>query len=421
MGAVWNDENRYQNWLNVEIAVCEAQAELGNIPAKAVSMIKEKANFDIEGILEIEKNVKHDVIAFLTNVAKYIGPESRYVHLGMTSSDLLDTALALMIRQASNIIREDMLSLLDVLKNQAQKYKHTVCIGRSHGIHAEPTSFGLKFALWYDEMQRNVARFDRATEAISVGKISGAVGNYINIDPVIEQIVCKKLNLTPAKISTQIIQRDLHAEFINTIAMIGCTCEKIAVEIRHLQRTEVLEAEEPFTKGQKGSSAMPHKRNPIGTENISGLVRILRCNSIAAMENIALWHERDISHSSVERVIFPDCCIVVDFILARLEKILAGLVVYPENMIENLELTHGLIFSQAVLLALVDKGLSREKAYQLVQKNAMHCWKTQSDFKEAILSDSDIVKYLNEEEIKVCFDAKAGLKNVDIIFERLGL
>jgi len=336
MGNIWSDENRYRTWLKVELAACEAQEKLGRIPANVVDDIKSKVKFSVERISEIEAEVKHDVIAFLTNVAEYVGPNARYIHLGMTSSDLLDTSLALLVKEASVSIEKDIINLLEILKRQALTHKETICIGRSHGIHAEPTSLGLKFALWYDEMNRNLVRLRKATEVISVGMISGAVGTFAFIDPQVEELVCLQLGLKPAPISTQVIQRDLHAEYINALTFIGCTIEKIAIEIRHLQRTEVLEAEEPFTKGQKGSSAMPHKRNPIGSENLSGLVRLLRANVIAAFENIALWHERDISHSSVERVILPDSRILVDYALTRLSSRLDKLVVYPEKMLKNL-------------------------------------------------------------------------------------
>jgi len=421
MGAIWTDEHKYETWLKVEIAACEAQAELGRIPQEAVTNIRKKANFSVDRILEIESEVKHDVIAFLTNVAEYVGEDARYIHLGMTSSDLLDTSLALLMKEAGNIIIDDLTNLRKVLKRQALAHKNTICIGRSHGIHAEPYSFGLKFALWYDEMGRNLERMKRAIHAVSKGQISGAIGTFAFIDPAVEEKVCEKLGLQPAPITTQIIQRDIHAEFMNAMALIGSSVEKIAVEIRHLQRTEVLEAEEPFTKGQKGSSAMPHKRNPIGSENVSGLARLLRSNALASMENIALWHERDISHSSVERVALPDSCIIADYILARITKILDNLVVYPEHMLRNLRLTKGLIFSQPVLLALTEKGLSREDAYKIVQSHAMACWQNNSDFKQAIASDPKVRELLTTEEIDRCFDESVGLKHVDYIYNRVGL
>jgi adenylosuccinate lyase len=421
MGRLWSDENKYRTWLNVEIAACEAHAELGNIPADALQIICSKANFSAARVDEIEAQVKHDVIAFLTNVAEYVGPEARYIHMGLTSSDLLDTALALLIREAGEILLGDIDHLTEVLKNQALRYKSTPCVGRSHGIHAEPTSFGLKFALWYDEMQRNRLRLQRAIEANSVGMISGAVGNYTQVDPILEEKTCRRLGLRPAAITTQIIQRDLHAEFSSTLAIVGGTLEKIAVELRHLQRTEVLEAEEPFGKGQKGSSAMPHKRNPIGSENISGLARVLRSNVQAALENMALWHERDISHSSVERIILPDSCILLDYMLQRLTAILDKLVVYPEHMQKNLRLTRGLIFSQPVLLALISKGLPREEAYQIVQEHAMRCWQTGDDFQQTLAGDEKVGSRLSTKELEKCFDESAGLKHVDFIYRRVGL
>ena len=380
MGAIWSDRNKYQTWLDVEVAVCEAQAELGVIPEQAVKTIREKADFTVERILEIEEDVKHDVIAFLTTVAEYVGPDSRYIHAGMTSSDLLDTALALQIKKASELIKKDLLDIQTVLKDQALRYKDVVCIGRSHGIHAEPTTFGLKMALWYDEMRRNLDRFEHAARNANRGMISGAVGTFAFIDPQVQDRVCEKLGLDSTPISTQVIQRDVHAEYMTALALVGATIEKIAVEIRHLQRTEVLEAEESFGKKQKGSSAMPHKRNPIASENLTGLARLLRSNALAAIENVALWHERDISHSSVERIIFPDSCILVDYALARLTRVLKSLVVYPEHMERNLNITQGLIFSQAVLLELTKAGFTREQAYKLVQENAMDCWKNNRSF-----------------------------------------
>ncbi|MBN1543038.1 adenylosuccinate lyase [candidate division KSB1 bacterium] len=421
MGSIWSDENRYRKWLDVEIAVCEVQADNGRIPAEAVEVIRNKADFNVDRIEAIEATVKHDVIAFLTSVAEFVGEEARFIHLGMTSSDLLDTALALLIREASAVLHEDLQELQAVLKKQAITHQQTVCIGRSHGIHAEPTSFGLKFVLWFDEMQRNLQRFDAAVEALRVGKISGAVGNFIHLEPKIEEQVCARLGLRPAPISTQIIQRDVHAQFLSTLALIGCSLEKMAVEIRHLQRTEVLEAEEPFTPGQKGSSAMPHKRNPIGSENISGLARLLRSNALAAQENIALWHERDISHSSVERIVFPDSCILADYMLARMTRLLEGLVVYPENMKRNLNLTHGLIFSQPVLLALTQKGMSREDAYRIVQTTAMICWQDGLDFQQALWKDEQVRSYLSRDELALCFDLNSGLKHVQEIYARVGI
>jgi adenylosuccinate lyase len=421
MGRIWSDQNKFETWLKVEIAACEAQSQLGRVPQKAVENIKAKANFNVPRIREIEEEVKHDVIAFLTNVAEYVGEDARFIHLGMTSSDLLDTALALQMKEAGEIVRNDLQKLGEVLKAQALKYKHTVCIGRSHGIHAEPTAFGLKFALWYDEMGRNDGRLNRAIDAISIGKVSGAVGNYAFIDPQTEVITCQLLDLKPAPISTQVIQRDVHAEFMLALALIGCAVEKIAIEIRHLQRTEVMEAEEPFSKGQKGSSSMPHKRNPIGSENVTGLARLLRTNALAALEDIALWHERDISHSSVERVALPDSCIIADFILNRISGILKNLVVYPERMLDNLSATYGLIFSQPVLLALAEKGMSREEAYKIVQEIAMTCWQNKNDFQKAVAADKRVTEKLSQEEIRACFDVQRGLKYVDYIYKQVGI
>lgn len=421
MGAVWSEETKFRTWLEVEIAACEAQAEVGRIPTEAVQAIRAKAAFKVERILEIEETVKHDVIAFLTNLGEYVGDEARYIHLGMTSSDLLDTALALQLKAAAEIILADLQALRSVLQKQALAHKHTVCIGRSHGIHAEPTTFGLKLALWYDEMGRNLERFERAARGVARGMISGAVGTYAFIDPQVQEIVCRKLGLDSAPISTQVIQRDVHADFMNALALIGCTIEKIAVEIRHLQRTEVLEAEEPFSKGQKGSSAMPHKRNPIASENLTGIARLLRANAGAALENVALWHERDISHSSVERVIFPDSTILADFALARLTRVLENLVVHPENMRRNLWLTNGLIFSQALLLALTEHGMSRERAYQIVQTHSMKCWESGLDLKSTIAQDDQVCALLTPAEIDACFDENRAVRHVDYIFNKLGL
>ncbi|MBC8178817.1 MAG: adenylosuccinate lyase [Desulfobacteraceae bacterium] len=419
MGSIWEDENRYAKWLDVEIAACEAMSEEGIIPAKALKVIKEKAEFSVERIMEIEEETKHDVIAFLTNVAEYVGPESRYIHLGLTSSDILDTSFALLLKEAMNFIIQDIARFMKTLKKRAIEHKNTVMIGRSHGIHAEPITFGLKLAVWYSEMERNLNRLKDALNIISYGKLSGAVGTFANISPRVEELTCKKLGLTPAKISTQIIQRDRHAQYFTALAILAGTLEKIAVEIRHLQRTEVLEAEEPFKKGQKGSSAMPHKKNPIGSENISGLARLVRSNSLAAMENIALWHERDISHSSVERVIAPDSTILIDYMLHRLDRIMSGLVVHPDNMIKNLNKTKGLIFSQQVLIKLAEKGLDRQKAYVMVQRNAMKVWESGKDFKGLIMEDQDICRNLSKKEIEEMFDVNYHLTHVDDIFERV--
>jgi len=419
MGKLWEPENRFQKWLDVEIAVCEAWAEMAEIPIDALAVIKKKARFDVKRIDEIEKVVRHDVIAFLTSVAENVGPESRFIHKGLTSSDVVDTALSLLMREASDIIIKDIRELMSVIKKQAYKYKNTVTIGRSHGVHAEPMTFGLKFTLWYEDMKRNLTRMKRAKDVISVGKFSGAVGTFSNIPPKIEEKVCKKIGLKPEPVATQVVQRDRHAEYLTTLSLIAASVEKIAVEIRHLQRTEVLEAEEPFTKGQKGSSAMPHKRNPVGCENLSGLARLVRSNTMSALENIALWHERDISHSSVERVIIPDSTILVDYMLDRLKGILEGLRVYPERMKENMERSYGLYNSQRVLLALTAKGMTREDAYTVVQRNAMKSWQKGIEFKKLLLRDKDIKKYLNPKDIEKIFDLKYYLKNVDYIFKRV--
>ncbi|MFB3148880.1 MAG: adenylosuccinate lyase [Thermodesulfobacteriota bacterium] len=419
MSSIWSDETKYQNWLRVEIAVCEAWAKYGRIPKEAVKVIKERAGFDVKRINELEKDLKHDVIAFLTSVSEHVGENSRFIHLGLTSSDILDTAFALQLKDASDIIIKDIVSVLEVLKRQAFEHKETVMIGRTHGIHAEPRTLGLVFALWYDEMRRNLERMERVREVIRVGKISGAVGTYANVPLNVEEFACQKLGLKPATISTQIIQRDIHADFFLTLAIIASTIEKISVEIRHFQRTEVLELEEPFSEGQKGSSAMPHKRNPILSENLCGLSRLVRSYAISALENIPLWHERDISHSSVERVIGPDGTILVDFMLNRLDYLLDGLQVYPENMEKNIWLTRGLVFSQKVLLKLVDKGFSREDAYKIVQNIAMETWKGAHDFKELLLNDKAIRNSLTVEEVEECFDITADLKNIGSIFERV--
>jgi len=419
MGKLWEPESRFQKWLDVEIAVCEAWAELAEIPVDAVVKIKKKAKFDVKRIDEIESVVKHDVIAFLTSVAENVGHESRFIHKGLTSSDVVDTALSLLMKEAADIILKDLKELMSVLKRQAYKYKNTPTIGRSHGVHAEPMTFGLKFALWYEETKRNIARMKRAKDVVSIGKFSGAVGTFSNIPTKIEEKVCKKLSLNPEPVATQVVQRDRHAEYLTTLSLIAGSIEKISVEIRHLQRTEVLEAEEPFTKGQKGSSAMPHKRNPVGCENLSGLARLVRSNAMAGLENIALWHERDISHSSVERVIIPDSTILVDYMLNRLKGILDGLHVYPDRMLKNMNRSYGLYNSQRVLLALTGKGMSREDAYEIVQRNAMQSWKKGIEFKKLLLNDKDVKKHLSSKDIKKIFDLKYYLKNVDYIFNRV--
>jgi len=419
MGRIWEHENRYAKWLEVEIAACEAMAEEGLVPEEALETIKKKAAFSVEKILEIEETTKHDVIAFLTNVEEYVGPDSRYIHLGLTSSDILDTSFALILKEAMDMIIQDVKNFMVVLKRRAKEHKNTVTIGRSHGIHAEPITFGLKLAVWYSEMSRNLERLEQAKDVISHGKLSGAVGTFANISPKIEAATMKSLGLKPAAISTQIIQRDRHAQYFTSLAILAGSLEKIAVEIRHLQRTEVLEAEEAFAKGQKGSSAMPHKKNPVGSENISGLARIVRSNSLAAMENMPLWHERDISHSSVERVIGPDSTILIDYMLNRMTGIIDRLVVHPDRMIENLNKMKGLTFSQQILMKLATKGLERQQAYVMVQKNAMKVWEEGHEFKGLILKDKEIGKYLNKEEIEEIFDLDYHLKYVDEIFNRV--
>jgi adenylosuccinate lyase len=422
ISALWSEQSKYQSWLDIELAVCAAQAELGVIPKEALAVIKRKAAFEVTRINKIEIEVKHDVIAFLTNVAENIGEESRFVHLGLTSSDVIDTALALQLRGAGKIIENELNALHDAVRTKAREHKHTLEVGRSHGIHAEPITFGFKLAVWLEEIRRHQTRLARAIENVSVGKMSGPVGTYSNISPDVEKIACQKLGLKPDSISTQIIQRDRHAEFISVLAMIGSSLDKFATEIRHLQRTDVLEVEEPFSKGQKGSSSMPHKRNPVGSENISGLARILRANSLAALENIPLWHERDISHSSVERVIMPDSTILLDFMLNRFTGIVKDLVVYPENMARNMEIYGGVIFSQAVLLKLVDKGLSRENAYKLVQENAMKAWNEENgNFKENLFGDEEVTKLLSRKEIEATLEPGHYLKHIDQVFQRLGI
>src|SRR5437867_3854335 len=419
MGRIWEDQNKYQRWFDVELAVVETLADGGIIPKDAAAEIKARAAFSVDRINEIEAEVKHDVIAFTTSVADYVGPASRYFHYGLTSSDVLDTALALQVADASAVILEDLERLLDVLKKRAYEFKTTVMVGRTHGIHAEPTTFGLKLALLHDEVKRQQARFKEAVETMRVGKLSGAVGTFAHLSPDIEEKVMRKLNLRAAPASSQVIQRDRHAHYITSLALIGATLEKIAVEVRHLQRTEVREAEEYFSAKQKGSSAMPHKRNPITSEQIAGLARILRSNAVAAMENVALWHERDISHSSVERIIFPDSTILMDYLLEKTSNLIDRLVVYPERMKENLELTQGLVYSGELLLELVAHGVTREDAYLWVQRNAMRVWDEGGTFKEKVLSDTDISKTLKAGDIEKVFDSSRLLANVDRIFQRV--
>tara|TARA_Y100001936_G_scaffold228209_1_gene249160 strand:- start:5476 stop:6771 length:1296 start_codon:yes stop_codon:yes gene_type:complete len=421
MGRIWSDQNKYDTWFKVELAVTEVLCKDGIVPAEDLKNIKSKASFSVDRILEIEEETHHDVIAFLTNLSENIGPSSRFIHLGMTSSDLLDTALALLCKESGQIILSKLQTFHKNLCNLAIQHKDTFQIGRSHGVHAEPITFGLKLALWSEEIKRHIERFSYALSDIQYGKISGAVGTYQHLDPSVEERACKKLGLKPSSVSNQVVQRDHHANFLSAIALIGCTIEKIAIEIRHLQRTEVLEAEEFFAKGQKGSSAMPHKRNPIITERLTGFARLLRSNAMAAMENVALWHERDISHSSVERIIIPDSTNLMDYMLIKVNKLFENLIVYPENMLKNLNLTNGLIFSQEVLLILVQKGLTREDAYKLVQKNAMQVWEKKKDFKTLLKSDKDILNLLTENEIDSLFDLNKVLVNINKVFKRLGL
>lgn len=422
MGAIWSLESKFQTFLDVELAVMEAQCEMGLVPAEALAEVKAKARFDVKRIDEIEAEVRHDVIAFLTNISENVGEAARFVHMGLTSSDVIDTALALQLLRASQILMRELDRLTEAVIGQARKHKHTVMVGRSHGIHAEPITFGFKMAVWVEELRRHKVRLQQAIEMISVGQMSGPVGTFSNISPEVEERALKHLGLKPAKVSTQIIQRDRHGQFMNTLALIASSLEKFSVEIRHLQRTDVLEAEEPFHAGQKGSSAMPHKRNPVATENISGLARVVRANALAAMENVALWHERDISHSSVERIILPDSTILLDYMMARLAGVIEGLVVYPENMLRNMDVFGGVIFSQAVLLKLVDKGLSREDSYKLVQENAMKAWnKAGGNFRENLKSDDRVLKHLTASEIESCFDPAAYLKNIDYVFERAAI
>jgi len=421
MGRIWSDENKFSTWLKVEIAVTEVLTDDKIVPKEDLQTIKQKAAFSVERILEIEEETHHDVIAFLTNLSENIGPSSRFIHLGMTSSDLLDTSLALLCKESGQIILSKLELFYKTLRKMAVKHKDTFQIGRSHGVHAEPITFGLKLALWSEEVKRHIHRFSSALDDIQFGKISGAVGTYQHLDPSVEERACNKLGLKASTVSNQVVQRDHHANFLSSIALIGCTIEKIAVEIRHLQRTEVLEAEEFFAKGQKGSSAMPHKRNPIITERLTGFARLLRANAMAAMENVALWHERDISHSSVERIIIPDSTNLMDYMLMKVNKLFENLIVYPDNMLKNLNMTNGLIFSQEVLLILVQKGISREDAYKLVQKNAMQVWEQNKDFKTLLKSDKDILNLLSENEIDSLFDLNKILVNINKVFERLDL
>lgn len=421
MGELWSLQNEFQVMLDVEIAACEAMAEIGEIPKEAVKRIKEKATFTVERIAEIEKETNHDIISFVTAVQENVGEGGQYIHKGLTSSDVKDTALAVMMKKSTEIILEDLKRLSEVLLRRAKEHKYTPCIGRTHGIHAEPMTLGLKFILWYDENERNIKRVEEAKKQVSVGKLSGAVGTYSNIDPRIEEIVCKKLGIEADKVSTQIIQRDRHAQYLTTLAIVASSLEKFATEIRNLQRTDIREAEEYFSEKQKGSSAMPHKRNPITCERISGLARLVRGNALASLEDITLWHERDISHSSVERVILPDSTIAVDYALNKFIDIVDKLLIYPDAMKANIEKTGGLIFSQRILISLVNKGIDRDNAYRWVQRNAMKKWLNNEDFRENVHKDEDITKYLSSKEIDDCFDYAYYLRNIDVIMKRFGI
>jgi len=420
MKKIWSDENKFDLWLRVEIAVCEAWLALGEIPKEAITKIR-KATYNLDRIAEFFKVTHHDMTAFLKSVAESLGEESRFIHLGLTSSDVMDTALSLQLKEAANILSQDISDLISTLENKAIEHKYTIMIGRTHGVHAEPTTFGLKIALWIEEMKRNAKRLQDAMRIVSVGKISGAVGTYATVSPEVEKIACQKLGLIPAPISSQIIQRDRHAQFVATLAITASSLEKFATEIRNLQRTEILEVEEPFEPGQTGSSAMPHKRNPELCERICGLARLMRGYVTTSLENVALWHERDISHSSTERIIMPDSCLALDYMLSLFTSVIKGLKVYPENMRRNLELTQGLIFSQRILLALIDKGLNREEAYQIVQRNAMEAWQQKKNFLSLLEADNQVTAHLAKAELESLFDYSYYLKHVDSIFERLGL
>ena len=419
MGTLWSERNKFQKWLDVEIAVCEVHAEMGLIPREALEEIKARAAFTVERINEIEKTTDHDVIAFTTNLAESIGEAARFVHYGLTSSDVVDTANALLLRDSCDILLAKIEALLEVLKRRAFEFRHTPQIGRTHGIHAEPTSFGLTFLLWYDETRRNRARLRSARERIAVGKISGAVGAFAHLDPIVEEKVCQRLGLKPAPVSTQVIQRDRYAEYLCTLAIIASSLDKFALQVRHWQRTEVREAQERFKRGQKGSSAMPHKRNPILSERICGMARTVRANAVVGLENVALWHERDISHSSAERIVLPDSSAALDYMLAKTASLLDGLVVYPERMLENLNATRGLVFSGQLLLALTQSGVARETAYEWVQRNAMRVWDEGGDFQTLIAADPDVKKHLSDEQIRSAFSLDTYLRNVDKVFERV--
>lgn len=421
MGAIWTEENRYNAWLEVEILACEAWAEIGDIPKEDVAKIRQNASFSVDRILEIEEETRHDVVAFTRAVSETLGEERKWVHYGLTSTDVVDTALSYLIKQANVIIRKDLENFIEILANKAKEHKMTVMMGRTHGVHAEPTTFGLKLALWHEEMKRNLERFEAAAASIETGKMSGAVGTYANIDPFVEAYVCKQLGLAASPISTQTLQRDRHAQYMGTLALIGSSIEKFATEIRGLQKSETREVEEFFAKGQKGSSAMPHKRNPIGSENMTGLARLIRGYMITAYENVSLWHERDISHSSAERVILPDATIALNYMLNRFSNIVKNLTVFPDNMKRNMDSTLGLIYSQRVLLALIDKGMAREAAYDTVQPCAMEAWENQTHFRTIVEANDAITSQLSKEELDDCFDYNHHLQQVDMIFNRLGL
>lgn len=421
MGRIWSEQHKLEIMLQIEVLACEAMCNMGKIPKPALEKIKKNAKFDLDEVKRIEERTKHDIVAFIQNVGENLGPEAQYLHMGMTSSDLLDTALSVQCWQASELLIADMKKLITVLRDKAKKYKDTVCIARTHGVHAEPMTFGLKIALWYDETLRNLARLEAAAEDLRIGKLSGAVGTYANIDPAVEEYVCQKLNLKPANIATQVIQRDHHANYLNTLALVGASLNKFATEVRLLQKTEVLEVEEPFFKGQIGSSAMPHKRNPVTCERICGLSRILKANAQIGMDNIALWHERDISHSAAERVIIPDSTIALDYMLNKFIPIIDGLLVYPKNMIESLQRTRGLIYSQRCLLELMKKGLPRATAYEIIQSCAMQVWQETTDFRDVLSRDRRVRKYMSKNEIEACFDIKYYIKHRDYILKRVGI
>ena len=421
MGAIWTEENKYNAWLEVEILACKAWTEIGDIPKEDVAKIRAGASFNVDRILEIEQETRHDVVAFTRAVSETLGEERKWVHYGLTSTDVVDTALSYLIKQANVILRKDIVNFIKILENKAKEHKHTVMMGRTHGVHAEPTTFGLKLALWHEEMKRNLERFDAAAKVIETGKMSGAVGTYANIHPKVEQYVCEKLGLAAAPISTQTLQRDRHAQYFSVLALVATSIEKFATEVRGLQKSETREVEEAFAKGQKGSSAMPHKRNPIGSENMTGMARLIRGYMMTAYENVSLWHERDISHSSAERVILPDATIALNYMLNRFGNIIKNLTVFPDNMKRNMDRTFGLIYSQRILLALIDKGLSREEAYDTVQPLTARAWDEQTQFRPLVNGSEKITSYLTKEELDACFDYNYHIQQVDMIFERLGL